>query len=161
MLLFYLIWINFSLSPFFLCHCVCVPAQRNSVHPVPQIFTSALIGPATPFIESRGYGCSFCFRPLPSPRPSPNNNINNINNNNNNLGDDGDGGYNHPYLFLTHIWKIILPVLFVEDWTQIFMDSSLFWSMFVKCVYSLTYYILKIRNIVTNRCQIWQEKVIN
>ena len=42
--------------------------------------------------------------------------------------DDGDDGYNHPYLFLTHIWKIILPVLFVEDWTLTFMDSSLCWA---------------------------------
>jgi len=100
MLLLYLIWIHFSFSPFFLCYCVCVPAHRNTVHPVPQMFTSAVIGAGTPFIASRGYGCSFCFRPLPSPRPSPNNNNNY---NNNNLGDDGDDGYNHPYLFLTHI----------------------------------------------------------
>jgi hypothetical protein len=63
------------------------------------MFTSPLIGTGTPVIEFRGYGCSFCFRPLPSPRPSQNNN----NNNNSNLGDDGDDGYNHPYLSITRI----------------------------------------------------------
>jgi len=70
------------------------------------MFTLALIGAGTRFIASRGYGCSFCLRSLPSPRPSHNNNNNNNINNNNYyyfFGDDGNDGYNHPYLFLTHI----------------------------------------------------------
>jgi ABC-type uncharacterized transport system permease subunit len=51
-------------------------------------------------------------------------------------------------------------VLFVEDWTLIFTDSSLCWSVAIMGVYSLTYDILNIRDIVTNRSQKRQE-VIN